>query len=221
MKRVGRPPAAISAETMQRIVRATEKSFGLFGYDKTTIKDIALEAELTTGALYHYFDSKQDLFAKVFTQCRDQVVESFAEAAAGTETAVDKLCAILDRAVQLNREDENIARFVSVAEIEIGRHPALAALLRTTASEEGLTSLYERIVRQGVDHGELPAGTDVQGVVDMIDSATAGFAQFAAYRADTQAHQRAVEAFKLLLKGQLWRPVAVGSPESALGEGVV
>ncbi|MBP1823331.1 TetR/AcrR family transcriptional regulator [Mycobacterium sp. OAE908] len=198
----------MAAETRQRIVEATEKCFGLYGYDKTTIKDIADEAGLTTGALYHYFDSKQDLFAAVFAGCRDQLVGSFIKAAETADTAVGKLCAILDRAVQMNIEDEHIARFISAADIEIGRHPELAELLRDLPKEPDVLSFYKGIVRQGIKRGELSPDTDVQGLVDMINAVTLGFSQFAAYHSNVRAHKRAIETFKLLLQGQLFQPAA-------------
>jgi AcrR family transcriptional regulator len=205
-RRLGRPPASVSVETRQRIMKAGEKCFGLYGYDKTTNKDIADEAGLTTGALYHYFESKQDLYIAVFLDAGERVLTGFQEAAATASTAIGKLAAILDRAVELNMADEHIARFVSTAAIEIDRHEEFTPALGNNLNDNDLAAFWAQIIKDGVDSGEFAPDTDIEGVVSMLIAATSGMAQFAALVGDAKVHQRAIEAFKQLLQGQLLRP---------------
>lgn len=46
----------------QRILDAAANLFVHYGYDKTTVSDIAREAGVSKGAIYLHFDSKDDLF---------------------------------------------------------------------------------------------------------------------------------------------------------------
>ena len=47
------------------IIRAAKILFGRFGWNKTTVDEIARKARIGKGTIYHYFDSKEDIFAEV------------------------------------------------------------------------------------------------------------------------------------------------------------
>ena len=53
----------------QRKQEILDAAMGLFttsGYDSVSMRDIARAAEITPGLVYHYFDSKQNLFSAAF-----------------------------------------------------------------------------------------------------------------------------------------------------------
>jgi len=50
-------------ETRLRILDAALHIFALRGYSETSIKDIALEADIAQGLIYHYFASKEELLS--------------------------------------------------------------------------------------------------------------------------------------------------------------
>jgi AcrR family transcriptional regulator len=220
-RRLGRPSGAISVETRDRILKAGEKCFAQFGYDKTTNKNIADEAGLTTGALYHYFDSKQDLFLSVLQQQQQFVLSSFESVAEQETTAVDKLCAVMDRAVELHANDPYIARFVSIAGIEIDRHEEFQAFASTQTEDAfpgvptrsgGIRQFFDDIVRVGKDTGEIPADVDTDSVVNMLLATTSGLAQFAGLVRDVGVHRDAMDAFKTLIRGRLFTTGGVARP---------
>ncbi|MFC0434985.1 TetR/AcrR family transcriptional regulator [Kutzneria buriramensis] len=49
-----------------RILRAAVKLFAEKGFDATTVQEVVAAAEVTKGALYHYFDSKDDLLYEIY-----------------------------------------------------------------------------------------------------------------------------------------------------------
>lgn len=51
--------------TRESLVSAARVLFGRDGFNSTSLDDIASSAGLTKGALYHHFDSKEDLFRAV------------------------------------------------------------------------------------------------------------------------------------------------------------
>lgn len=201
---------SISADTRERIIRAGQKRFALHGYDKTTNKDIADEAGLTTGALYHYFDSKQNLFMAVLREEDARVLEAFEQAVATVDGAVAKLHAILDRAVELHRDDEYLSRFVAVAPIEIDRHPEFQPLIAEAMPPGAHTvrHFFDDIVAAGQASGELDPSVKHSAIVSMLLSVTQGLAQLAGLVDNAVAHQRAIDAFKRLLDGTLIRSAA-------------
>ena len=53
------------AETLTDIMRSAEALFMEQGYEKTSMQQIASKADLTKGALYHHFESKEALFDRM------------------------------------------------------------------------------------------------------------------------------------------------------------
>lgn len=216
-RRLGRPPAATSAETRRRILVAAQKLFAQYGYDKTTNNDIAADAGLTTGALYHYFDSKQALFLAVLAEQQGRILERFEQAAAEQATVVEKLCAVLTCAADLHVEDEYVARFVSIAPIEIDRHEEFQVPGSAPRRSGGIAEFFTGIIELGIANGELRRGTDVQAVLNMLLAATSGLAQFAGFLDEPTAHRQAIDTFKMVLRGELFQTVA--RPQEGRGVG--
>lgn len=52
-------------QTVQLILDTAEKLFMEKGYDHTSIQDILDTAKLSKGAVYHHFDSKEEIFEKI------------------------------------------------------------------------------------------------------------------------------------------------------------
>ncbi len=63
--------ATKSSETREAILRGARELFGERGYGAVTNKDLAAAAGVTTGALYHYVESKLDLYLEVHRDLQD------------------------------------------------------------------------------------------------------------------------------------------------------
>jgi AcrR family transcriptional regulator len=59
-------PKSDNPEREKRILDAAERLIIRYGYDKTTVSDIAEEAAVSKGAIYLHFDSKEELFDSLF-----------------------------------------------------------------------------------------------------------------------------------------------------------
>lgn len=55
-------PQQRARETRHRILDAASRVFARRGYSQATVEDIAAEAGVSNGALYHHFESKEELF---------------------------------------------------------------------------------------------------------------------------------------------------------------
>lgn len=58
---------AVSEETKEAILSAAADEFFEFGYDKASLRHICSRAGVTTGAVYCFFDGKEDLLSNVMT----------------------------------------------------------------------------------------------------------------------------------------------------------
>ncbi|NGY59759.1 TetR/AcrR family transcriptional regulator [Lentzea sp. NEAU-D13] len=52
--------------TEQKIIDAAVRLFAAQGYDATSVQEIVAAAEVTKGALYHYFRAKDDLLFEIY-----------------------------------------------------------------------------------------------------------------------------------------------------------
>jgi len=96
------------AQTRAALVAAGRRLFGQRGYAETSVEDLAREARVTIGALYHHFPTKTALFETVFEAVHMELLAASARAAEdaadevellalGTEAFLD---AVLERDVQ-------------------------------------------------------------------------------------------------------------------------
>lgn len=69
----------------EHILDAAEVCFARAGFHRTTMQDICKEAEISPGALYVYFASKEDLIAGIAERDRAQFAERFAELSAAPD----------------------------------------------------------------------------------------------------------------------------------------
>jgi len=66
-----------SIETHQRIMEFALQSFSSSGYQSTRITDICEKAQISKGAFYHHFNSKQEVFVALLNQWLSEIKLSF------------------------------------------------------------------------------------------------------------------------------------------------
>jgi AcrR family transcriptional regulator len=62
--------------TIAAIIAAARARFGREGFESTSLDEIASEARVTTGAIYHHFGNKQGLFRRVAEQIEGELLTS-------------------------------------------------------------------------------------------------------------------------------------------------
>ncbi len=74
----------------QNLINAARKIFVRFGFEKTTMNEIALEARKGKSSLYYYFASKEEVFQAVVEYEAGIIVEKLKAAVNNSETLIDK-----------------------------------------------------------------------------------------------------------------------------------
>src|SRR5687768_14415445 len=95
-------------QTRAALVAAARRLFGEQGYASTSVEQVAAEAGVTIGALYHHFATKTALFETVFEEVHVELLEASGRAAAKGTDPLDQLArafeswldAVLEPAVQ-------------------------------------------------------------------------------------------------------------------------
>src|SRR5678815_3847362 len=104
------------------ILDAAVRVFARKGYHTCRVGDIAEEAGVAHGLLYHYFDSKEALLEAVFRQTWSELLAAFAEVVASGEPAREQLRAVAAILLRAWRRDPDLVR---VLVREIARSPDL------------------------------------------------------------------------------------------------
>jgi AcrR family transcriptional regulator len=211
-KRLGRPPAIDSAETRQKILDAARRAFARKGYDATTNKDIAEHVGITTGAIYHYFASKADLYVAVYEEVQVMIYDVFEKAVAPYVDFPSRLAAALDAAVEINQRDSSIAGFVVGVPDERARHEHLRERLGLLQGRS--RTFFGALVDDAKERGELAPDVTADAVNDMVTAITSGLARFST-QVEPRRHREAAAALKRLIDGTLIVPARTRGTRAA------
>jgi AcrR family transcriptional regulator len=197
-RRLGRPPDTDSTETRQRILDIARVAFAAGGYDAATNRELAARAGITSGALYHYFGSKLDLYLAVHQDVQTRIYTRFNEAVESATGFLGKFDGVLDVAHELNADDPTFAAFLGAVRSDMRRHPEIQQALGVHARRR--QGFFVGLVDVGVDTGEIdPANRDVmiEFVAIILVGLTDGVSD------DLELHERAIRSIKMAMRGQL------------------
>lgn len=97
------------ADPRTALLDAALRAFARSGYEGASVRDIAAEAQVAPGLLYHYFPSKEAVLLALFERSAGLVMEAFGRAAAVPEPRA-RLGALVRVSAQLVREHEDFWR---------------------------------------------------------------------------------------------------------------
>jgi AcrR family transcriptional regulator len=137
------------------ISEAAKAVFFSRGFQAATMDQIAKAAELSKGAVYSYFDSKEDLYVTILLEGLGLLHERFQQAVAGKADWDEKLRSIGWAYYQFFRENRsyyNILFLMQHGEIT----SRVSEKVSKACFEKGLASLkvLSEAVEQGIDEGK-------------------------------------------------------------------
>jgi AcrR family transcriptional regulator len=93
---VSAPKPSKAEETRARILDASLRLFRERGFERTTMRDVAGEAGVATGAAYYYFRSKEELVMAFYLRTSEEAREELANALASTKDLGRRLRAMIE-----------------------------------------------------------------------------------------------------------------------------
>lgn len=204
-RRRGRPQGSgVGAATRERILRAAIHRFAESGYAQTSNQDIAREAGITSGSLYHYFDSKAALFHAALRHCTVMLLDAYRGACsdAAAQSVVDQLCLGLERIITLAREWPGIVRFGGNAAAEIRHNRELDWLDSDLAG--AFPDFFRDLVREAVRRGEIAANVDEEDAAGLLLALTMGLSISHDSDGDEEPFAARVRTYERLLRGELF-----------------
>ena len=175
----------------QRVIDAGLALLAERDYDKIQVKDVAEEAGVALGTFYHYFSSKEHLFAEVLIAWASSMGTNIARNPLRGHTDVERLTEVFQRSVRAFQRQPQLARLVATLE---------------TSSDEYATEILARL-GQATDDVYAAAMHDVEpetarAIVRVVDSVLAsGLRSWVAGHAPiSEVNDRLAEAVRLLLR---------------------
>ena len=101
-------------EKRRQILDAAIVVFARQGFHNCRVSDIAAEAGVAYGLVYHYFDSKDQMLNEVFSERWSLLLEASAEADRSLDTPREKLAAVAGFIIESYRHDPELMKVVIV-----------------------------------------------------------------------------------------------------------
>lgn len=198
------------AQTRAALVEAGRRLFGERGFAGTSVEDLAREARVTTGALYHHFGAKRLLFEAVFEQAHAEMLETSARHAGEANNEIEFLARGFAASL-------DVAGRPDMQRILIVDGPAVLGLARfTELDERGVFDVIVAILRGAVAGGRL--GIDDPETVTrlLLGALTRGAMLIASAPNPAVTRQAVADAMRGLIAGFV--PAARGGRAADRGE---
>jgi len=146
---------AKSAATIANILEAAQTLFTARNYADVTMSDIAAEAEVTKGALYHHFNSKEDLYLNMMHGYLEDIKGLLGEVARRKGSSRERLRQFTLTFLELPVKHQTLMRLVR-RDANIFTDPDRERLVR--AYQAALPEQVELMIRDGILAGEIAEG---------------------------------------------------------------
>jgi TetR/AcrR family transcriptional regulator, fatty acid metabolism regulator protein len=144
----------VQREKRRQILRAAITVFARSGYHTSRVSDVAKEAGVAYGLVYHYFGSKEDLLETIFRRTWSRMLEAVEEVERADAPAREQLAAVARIVLGAWPVDPDLVR---VLVREVARSPQLGREVDEIANA---FQALERIVLRGQERGELRTDVD-------------------------------------------------------------
>jgi AcrR family transcriptional regulator len=183
------------AQTRAALIEAGRRLFGRQGYAATSVEDLAREARVTTGALYHHFPTKTALFETVFEQVHTELLTRSADAAS---QAPDEIAAL---GVGFEAFLDGML-VPDVQRILVTDAPAVLGLARFTELDERyVVASISTELKAAAEAGRLRAGDPDTLARLLLGALTRGSMLIAQSPTPHEARDAVVQSLHLLLAG--------------------
>ncbi|OCR26053.1 AcrR family transcriptional regulator [Pseudomonas syringae] len=147
-----------------QVVEAATQHFGHYGYEKTTVSDLAKAIGFSKAYIYKFFDSKQAIGEVICSNRLAMIMAIVNSAISDAPTASEKLRRLFRSLVEAGSDlffhDRKLYDIAAVAGRD--RWPSAAA------HDEGLRQLIQQILLEGRESGEFERKTPLDEAVQAI-----------------------------------------------------
>jgi TetR/AcrR family fatty acid metabolism transcriptional regulator len=168
-------PAEGEPEKRRAILHAALRIFAAKGYHGCRIADVARQAGVAYGLVYHYFRNKDELLESVFDEQWAIFIGAIRAIAEGPGPAAEQIASVIRFAVDAFRTAPAAVR---VLILEVPRTPDVLRAGSTRETFETALRLLAEMVRRGQEQGDLRRDVEplagAAGVLGVLDMSLTG-----------------------------------------------
>lgn len=156
---------AEALQTKRSILDAAAKVFSANGFAKTSLSDIARDADVTRGAIYWHFENKTELLSALLEDEAQKLKLVSTLRAAANEQQRDPLGILRQWSMMHFSEDSRVffnSSIMSIFEGIIHNNSQVEARERLEELLKTRAALIEEAIRNAVVHRQLPPDTDIE-----------------------------------------------------------
>jgi len=147
---------SIAEEKRRQIVAAAVRAFARRGYHTCRVADVAEEAGVAHGLIYHYFTSKEELLETIFRETWSELLQAMREVEESGQPAGEQLRQVAAILLRSWRRQPDLVR---VLVREVARSPQVQ---RRVEELGHAIEAIERIIARGQERAELRADLDAR-----------------------------------------------------------
>jgi TetR/AcrR family fatty acid metabolism transcriptional regulator len=164
-------PSTASSEKRRVILDAAVRVFARQGFHTSRVSDIADEARVAYGLVYHYFPSKEAILDTLFLERWDVMLEAIAEADSTHPAPRDKLGAIAAFIVDSYRHDPELMKVIIVEVTRAANTFGRTHLTKIRDAYALIAGIVARAQLEGTFRPEIPpefAALAFYGLVEQV-----------------------------------------------------
>jgi len=158
----GRGP--IDHEVRDQIVTAATEHFRLYGYEKTTVSDLAKAIGFSKAYIYKFFESKQAIGEQICANCLSEIESDIRTAVESADLAPEKLRrmfkAVVESSMRLFFEDRRL--------YDIAASAATEQWEAAKVYEHRIKAIVQEVLRLGRETGDFERKTPLDETVNAI-----------------------------------------------------
>ncbi len=174
----------------QAILDAAVRVFARRGFHACRVSDIADEAGVAYGLVYHYFGSKDSVLDTLFLERWNVMLDMIAEVDATEASAREKLYAIASFIVDSYRHDPDLMKVIIVDVTRAANSFGQTHLARIREAYRRIAAIVEGAQRQGAFKAEIDAEFAAMAFYGAIEQMLTGWI-FEMLPADEEHYERA------------------------------
>jgi TetR/AcrR family transcriptional regulator, fatty acid metabolism regulator protein len=161
--------ATAAVDKRRVILDAAVRVFARQGFHTCRVSDIADEAGVAYGLVYHYFSSKEEILDTLFLERWDVMLAAIAEADRSDVEARDKLRAIASFIVDSYRHDPELMKVIIVEVTRAANTFGRTHMTKILQAYEGIAGIVAAAQEQGQFRRELDAMFAAQAFYGLIE----------------------------------------------------
>jgi AcrR family transcriptional regulator len=150
LKGVSRPSAEQPSDRRDQLLRIAARLIAARGYSGTTVRDIADEAGILSGSLYHHFSSKEAILDEILRSFMEPLLERFVQIEAGGGAPRETLDQLIDYAFSTIESSPDFVALYQNESSFLARQPGFEFVAETSARIE---EIWLRTIRRGQADG--------------------------------------------------------------------